>query len=200
MPASHATAKWSPSALLPTLQIGSARLILPPGAFLQATAAGETALARLVAAHCGGAVAVADLFCGVGPFALRLSERARVTAADNDAAAVTALRRAAAETQGLKPIEALERDLFRRPFLPIELKRFDAVVFDPPRLGADAQARQLAASTVPNVVAVSCNPTTFARDARILVDGGYRLVRVTPVDQFLYSAHVELVAKFSKGV
>ncbi|MGA7486489.1 MAG: methyltransferase domain-containing protein [Xanthobacteraceae bacterium] len=183
---------------LPTLQIGSARLVLPPGAFLQATAAGENALARLVTAHCEGAVAVADLFCGVGPFALRLARRARVTAADNDAAAVTALRRAAAETQGLKPIDAVERDLFRRPFLPIELKRFDAVVFDPPRQGADAQARQLAASTVPSVVAVSCNPTTFARDARILVDGGYRLVRVTPVDQFLYSAHVELVAKFSK--
>jgi 23S rRNA (uracil1939-C5)-methyltransferase len=90
------------------------------------------------------------------------------------------------------------RDLFRRPLSPTELKRFDAVVFDPPRQGADAQARELAASAVPVVVAVSCNPVTFARDARVLVDGGYRLVRVMPVDQFLYSAHVELVARFQR--
>ena len=174
------------------------RVVLPPGAFLQATAAGEAALARLTGTHCEGAGLVADLFCGVGPFALRLAERARIIAADNDAAAVAALKRAAAGTQGLKPIEAIERDLFRRPFARSELGRFDAVVFDPPRQGAAAQARELAASAVATVVAVSCNPTTFARDARILVDGGYRLVRVTPVDQFLYSAHVELVARFQK--
>jgi 23S rRNA (uracil1939-C5)-methyltransferase len=108
------------------------------------------------------------------------------------------LQRAADTTQGLKPIEALARDLFRRPLVPAELKRYDCVVFDPPRQGAEAQARELAASTVPTVVAVSCNPVTFARDARILVDGGYRLARVTPVDQFRYSAHVELVARFQK--
>jgi 23S rRNA (uracil1939-C5)-methyltransferase len=183
----------------PGLQIGRARVILPPGAFLQATAAGEAALARLVMAHCDGAKAVADLFCGVGPFALRLAERARVTAADNDAEAIAALARAAAGTPRLKPIEAATRDLFRRPFIRTELKRFDAVVFDPPRQGAEAQARELASSGVPLVVAVSCNPATFARDARILVDGGYRLVRVTPVDQFLYSAHVELVALFERA-
>jgi 23S rRNA (uracil1939-C5)-methyltransferase len=182
----------------PTLQIGRARLVPPPGAFLQATAAGETALARLVSAHCAGARAVADLFCGVGPFALRLAERARVTAVDDDAAALAALRRAAASTQGLKPIEALERDLFRRPLLRNELERFDAVVFDPPRQGAEMQARELAASSVATLVAVSCNPATFARDARILVDGGYRLAGVTPIDQFLYSAHVELVARFQR--
>jgi 23S rRNA (uracil1939-C5)-methyltransferase len=182
----------------PTLSIGRARVVLPPGAFLQATTAGEAALARLIARHCEGAGRVADLFCGVGPFALRLAERARVVAADNDAAAVAALKRAAAGTQGLKPIEAIERDLFRRPFARSELGRFDAVVFDPPRQGATAQAHELAPSAVATVVAVSCNPTTFARDARILVDGGYRLVRVTPVDQFLYSAHVELVARFQK--
>jgi 23S rRNA (uracil1939-C5)-methyltransferase len=129
---------------------------------------------------------------------LRLAERARVTAADNDADAVAALQRAAAGTQGLKPVDAIVRDLFRRPLSRTELKRFDAVVFDPPRQGAYAQARELAASGVPVVVAVSCNPATFARDARILVDGGYRLVRVTPVDQFLYSAHVELVARFQR--
>ncbi len=182
----------------PTLRIGRAQVVLPPGAFLQATAAGETALARLVAAHCQDARSVADLFCGVGPFALRLAERIRVTAADNDADAVAALRCAAAGAQGLKPIEALARDLFRRPLVPAELKGFEAVVFDPPRQGADAQARELAASVVPTIVAVSCNPATFARDARILVDGGYRLMRLTPVDQFLYSAHVELVAQFQR--
>lgn len=182
----------------PVLGIGRAQVALPPGAFLQATTAGEAALAGLVTTHCQSARTVADLFCGVGPFALRLAEFARITAADNDADAVTALQRAAAQTQGLKPIEATERDLFRRPLSRAELRRFNAVVFDPPRQGAEAQARELAASTVPVVVAVSCNPATFARDARILVDGGYRLVRVTPVDQFLYSAHVELVARFQK--
>jgi 23S rRNA (uracil1939-C5)-methyltransferase len=182
----------------PVVRIGRAQLVLPPGAFLQATMAGEAILARLVEAHCGGAGTVADLFCGVGPFALRLAERARVTAADNDADAIAALRRGAAGAQGLKPLAAQLRDLFRSPLVPAELKRFDAVVFDPPRQGAEAQARELAASTVAAVVAVSCNPATFARDARILVDGGYRLVRVTPVDQFLYSAHVEVVACFKK--
>ena len=182
----------------PTLQIGRARLVLPPGGFLQATAAGEAALAQLVTEYCEGARSVADLFCGIGPFALRLAERARITAIDNDADAVAALQRAAAATQGLKPIEAMARELFRNPLSSIELKRFDAVVFDPPRQGAQAQARELAASSVPMVVAVSCNPATFARDARILVDGGYRLVRVTPVDQFLYSAHVEVAARFQR--
>jgi 23S rRNA (uracil1939-C5)-methyltransferase len=182
----------------PTVTMGRARVVLPPGGFLQATAAGEAALARLVAENCGAAERVADLFAGVGPFALRLAERARVTAADNDKDAIAALQRAADTTQGLKPIEALARDLFRRPFVPVELKRYDAVVFDPPRQGAEAQARELAASIVPTVVAVSCNPVTFARDARILVDGGYRLARVTPVDQFRYSAHVELVARFER--
>ena len=184
--------------VLPTVGIGRAQLVLPPGAFLQATAAAEVNLARLVEAYCGDANTVADLFCGVGPFALRLAERARVTAADNDTDAIAALRRAAAGAKGLKPLAAQVRDLFRSPLVPAELKQFEAVVFDPPRQGAEAQARELAASIVPVVVAVSCNPTTFARDARILVDGGYRLVRVTPVDQFLYSAHVEVVARFKR--
>jgi 23S rRNA (uracil1939-C5)-methyltransferase len=180
----------------PSLKIGRANVVLPPGAFLQATAAGEASLARLVETHCADARKVADLFCGVGPFALRLAERARIVAADSDADAIAALAAAARGTQGLKPIEAQPRDLFRRPFAAVELKGLDAVVFDPPRQGAQAQASALAAAAVPIVVAVSCNPATFARDARILIDGGYRLVRVTPVDQFLYSAHVELVARF----
>jgi 23S rRNA (uracil1939-C5)-methyltransferase len=183
--------------LAPTLAMGRAKLVLPPGAFLQATAAGEAALAALVAEHCGAARSIADLFAGVGPFTLRLAEHARIVAADADESAIAALR-AAARTPGLKPIAAERRDLFRRPFLRSELARLDAVVFDPPRQGALAQARELAGSGVPMIVAVSCNPTTFARDAAILVGGGYRLARVTPVDQFLYSPHVELVARFEK--
>jgi 23S rRNA (uracil1939-C5)-methyltransferase len=181
----------------PTLRVGRARVALPPGAFLQATAAGEEALARLVVGHVSDAVAVADLFAGVGPFALRLAERARVLAVDSDAAAIAALRQASA-VAGFKPVETQVRDLFRRPLLPAELARFDAVVFDPPRPGAQTQARALAQSKVPVVVAVSCNPATLARDARLLVDGGYRLLAVTPVDQFRYSAHVEIVARFGR--
>jgi 23S rRNA (uracil1939-C5)-methyltransferase len=182
---------------MPTVKMGRAVVALPPGAFLQATAAGEEALARRVAGHVGDAKTVADLFCGVGPFALRLAERAKVTAADSDEEAITALREAA-KTPGLKPIAAERRDLFRRPLLAQELARVDAAVFDPPRQGAEAQARELAASKVRTIVAVSCNPITFARDAAILRAGGYRLGAVTPVDQFRYSAHVELVAKFAR--
>jgi 23S rRNA (uracil1939-C5)-methyltransferase len=182
----------------PTVSMGRAKVTLPPGSFLQATAEGEAALARLVDTACEGAKTIADLFCGVGPFALRLAERARISAADSDPEAIAALAQAAATTQGLKPIETQTRDLFRRPFTAKELARFDAVVFDPPRQGAQAQARELAASKVPVVVAVSCNPATFARDAKILIDGGYRLTSVTPVDQFRYSAHVELVGRFER--
>jgi 23S rRNA (uracil1939-C5)-methyltransferase len=182
----------------PLVKIGRAQVPLPPGAFLQATAAGEAALARLVLDHAGGAKRIADLFCGIGTFALRLAERARVTAADSEASAVKALDRAAANTSGLKPVEAQTRDLFRRPFMAAELKGFDAVVFDPPRQGAERQAHELVKSAVPTVVAVSCDATTFARDAGILVNGGYKLVGVTPVDQFRYSFHVELVAKFER--
>jgi 23S rRNA (uracil1939-C5)-methyltransferase len=182
----------------PTLRIGAATVLLPPAAFLQATAEGEAALARLVLSACEGASKVADLFCGIGPFALRLAERARVLAVDNDDAALAALRRAAASTPGLKPVETHERDLFKDPLLAAELRRFDAVVFDPPRQGAQAQARALAASSVPRIIAVSCNPATFARDAAELVRGGYKLIEVMPVDQFRYSAHVEIVARFEK--
>jgi 23S rRNA (uracil1939-C5)-methyltransferase len=181
----------------PTLRIGRARVVLPPGIFLQATAEGEAALARLVVGHVGDAASVADLFAGVGPFALRLAERARIHAVDSDAAAIAALRQAAG-APGLKPIDAQVRDLFRRPLIATELVPFDAVVFDPPRQGAEAQARALADSKVPVVVAVSCNPATFARDARLLVDGGYHLIGVTPIDQFRYSAHVEIVARFAR--
>jgi 23S rRNA (uracil1939-C5)-methyltransferase len=182
----------------PSLRIGKAIVQLPPAAFLQATAAGEAALARLVLAACADAARVADLFAGIGPFALRLAERARIFAFDDDEAALAALARAAASTGGLKPVEVERRDLFRRPLAAVELKNFDAVVFDPPRQGAEAQARELAASGVPLIVAVSCNPATFARDAATLVRAGYRLTEVTPVDQFRYAAHVEIVARLQR--
>jgi 23S rRNA (uracil1939-C5)-methyltransferase len=182
----------------PLVTIGKARVPIPPGSFLQATADGEATLARLVLEHLGKAKRVADLFAGVGTFALRIAERARVTAADSEDAAIKALQRAAATTQGLKQIETATRDLFRRPLVAAELKPFDAVVFDPPRQGAEAQARELARSTAKTIVAVSCDPVTFARDVRILVDGGYRLTEVTPVDQFRYSQHVETVGALTR--
>jgi 23S rRNA (uracil1939-C5)-methyltransferase len=182
----------------PLLRVGRAQVPLPPGAFLQATTEGEETLARLALGYIGKAKHVADLFCGVGTFALRLAESARVSAADSDAEAIKALQRASATTSGLKPIEAETRDLFRRPFVRSELKRFDGLLFDPPRQGAEAQAREIAKSKVPVVVAVSCDAATFARDAKILIEGGYKLDGVTPVDQFRYSYHVEIVAKFAK--
>jgi 23S rRNA (uracil1939-C5)-methyltransferase len=182
----------------PGMMMGKARVILPPGSFLQATLAGEETLAALVSKHCGRAKHVADLFCGVGPFALRLAEKSRLSAYDSDAGAIAALQKAVASTPGLKPVRTETRDLFRRPLVAEELRDFDAVVFDPPRQGAQAQAERLAASQVPVVVAVSCNVATFARDARILIDGGYGIEGVTPVDQFLYTPHVELVARFAR--
>jgi len=182
----------------PTIMIGAARVTLPPGSFLQATGAGEEALAALVSGHCKRAKHIADLFCGVGPFALRLAANSKIAAFDSETSAVEALQKAAKATPGLKPVKAEARDLFRRPLMPQELRDYDAVVFDPPRQGAQTQATQLAAGKIPLVVAVSCNVATFARDARILVDGGYRLEAVTPVDQFRHTPHVELVAKFTR--
>jgi 23S rRNA (uracil1939-C5)-methyltransferase len=182
----------------PTIEIGAARVTLPPGSFLQATVAGEETLAALVAEQCKRAKHIADLFCGVGPFALRLAAKAKVSAFDSDAGAVTALQKAVTSASGLKPVRAEARDLFRRPLMPPELRDYDTVVFDPPRQGAQAQVKQLAASKIATVIAVSCNAATFARDARVLIDGGYKIEGVTPVDQFRYSPHVELVAKLAR--
>ena len=182
----------------PVITMGAALVTLPPGSFLQATVAGEEALAALVAEHCKRAKRIADLFCGVGPFALRLAAKSKIAAFDSDAGAVLALQKAAMATPGLKPVKAEIRDLFRRPLMPQELRDYDAVVFDPPRQGAQAQVQQLAASKIAMVIAVSCNVATFARDARILIDGGYRLEGVTPVDQFRHTPHVELVARFTR--
>jgi len=183
----------------PTLRIGPAIVDLPPGAFLQATQAGEETLAELVLDGVGGATRIADLFCGVGPFALRLAQRAAVMAFDSDKAALDALSRAARETSGLKPLHAERRDLYHAPLKAEELARLDAVVFDPPRAGAEAQAAELARSAVPTVVSVSCDPPSFARDVAILLDGGYHIDTVTPVDQFRYAGHVEIVAVLRRG-
>jgi 23S rRNA (uracil1939-C5)-methyltransferase len=190
----------------PVVQMGKAQVTLPPGPFLQATALGEETLAGLVLQSSGKArnaskivpKTALDLFCGIGPFTLRLAERMRVTAIDSDQPAIDALSRAAQATPGLKQVTATKRDLFRLPMLAMDLAPFDVIVFDPPRQGAEAQAREIAKSKVKSVVAVSCNAATFARDAAILVGGGYRLTSVTPVDQFKYTAHVEIVAQFAR--
>jgi 23S rRNA (uracil1939-C5)-methyltransferase len=169
----------------------------PSGGFLQATAAGEAALTQAVVAALAGAERVADLYAGCGTFGLALGPRAQLHAVEGDAPALAALA-AAARRAGLGYVTTERRDLDARPLLPAELRRFDAVLFDPPRAGAKAQVDQLALSAVPRLVGVSCNPATFARDARILVDTGYRLEGVLPVDQFVWSPHVELVGRFSR--
>ncbi|MDP9137171.1 MAG: methyltransferase, partial [Pseudomonadota bacterium] len=173
---------------------------LPPGGFLQATAAAERILADAVLKRTRRARNVADLFCGIGPFALRLAERRPVTAIDLDAEALAALDFAARHTQRLKPVSTHRRDLFREPLTTRELAAFDAVIFDPPRQGAEAQARQLAHSALDTVIALSCDAATFARDAAILVSGGYRMSQITAVDQFKWSSHLEIVAAFDRGL
>ena len=178
----------------PILRMGAAEVSPPPGAFLQATDAGENALADLVAAGVGAAKRIADLFCGVGTFALRLAQRAEIHAVESDEAALVALSKGARFASGLRTVATERRDLFRRPLTAVELARFDAVVFDPPRAGAEAQARELAQAKVPTLVAVSCNPQTLTRDLGILTRGGYVIESVTPVDQFRCAAHVETVA------
>lgn len=182
----------------PFIGMGRASVTPPAGGFLQATALGEEMLAKHVLAFCSGAGKIADLFSGCGPFALRLAENADVHAIESDKASLLALDRAFRSTQGLRRITTEPRDLFRRPLLKPELEQYHAVVLDPPRAGAEAQARQIATADIAKVVSVSCDPGTFARDAAILTNGGYTLKNVIPVDQFAYSAHVETVALFTK--
>lgn len=182
----------------PLVAMGRARVPLPPGAFLQATAAGEAALLAAVRAAIGPARRVVDLFAGCGTFALPLAEAAEVHAVEGDGALTAALASGARSTPGLKAVTTETRDLFRRPLLPDEL-RSDAVVIDPPRAGAEAQVAEIARAAVPVVAMVSCNPVTFARDARALVAAGYGLDTVLVVDQFRWSTHVELVARFRRG-
>jgi 23S rRNA (uracil1939-C5)-methyltransferase len=182
---------------MPVLAMGKAMVAPPPGGFLQATEAGEEALVARVCAHVAGASRIADLFSGVGTFALRMAEFATVDAFDLDEAALSALAKAA-RVKGLRQVAVSPRDLFRRPLSPQEVERYDAVVFDPPRAGAEKQALVLSTSPVPLVVAVSCDAETFARDAAILCAGGYEIARVEPVDQFRHTPHVEIVAGFRR--
>ncbi|PTW62177.1 23S rRNA m(5)U-1939 methyltransferase [Breoghania corrubedonensis] len=183
----------------PALNFGGAAMVPPPGGFVQASAEAEAAMADAVLKAITGTKRVADLFAGSGTFALRIARDALVHAVEGDKAAIGALDRAWRQAPGLKTITQEVRDLFRSPLRPGELESFDAVVFDPPRAGAKEQVAQLAASAVAHIVAVSCNPATLARDLRILIDGGYRLCSVQPVDQFLFSPHIEVVAHLKRG-
>lgn len=183
----------------PVQAMGPARVTPPPGAFLQATAHGEASLLAGVTEAIGDARRIADLFAGCGTFTLPLSQNAEVHAVESEAPMLAALDKAWRATPGLHRVVTETRDLFRRPLEPDDLRPFDAVVIDPPRAGAEAQVATLAASRVPVIVMVSCNPATFARDARILTPGGYRLDWVQPVDQFRWSPHVELVSRLTRA-
>lgn len=182
----------------PMMNLSGVMVPLSPAAFIQASQEGEKALVQEVVAACRGAKRVADLFCGLGTFSFPLAKNHQVLAVEGAKQALDALQSGANQASGLKQIVAKHRDLFRRPLTGKELSGFDAVVFDPPRAGAKEQAEELAKSDVSTIVAVSCNPNTFSRDARLLADGGYTLQKVVPVDQFLWSPHLELVGVFSK--
>jgi 23S rRNA (uracil1939-C5)-methyltransferase len=181
-----------------TLRLGRALVSLPPGAFVQASPIAEAEMVELVCEGVGKSKRVADLFSGLGTFSFALAERATVDAYESSAEALAALSEAARHATRLKPMRTHRRDLLRDPLGWRELKDFDAVVFDPPRAGAAAQAAQLAKSKVKHVAAVSCNPATLARDLRLLVDGGYEISQVVPIDQFLYSSHIEVVAHLAR--
>lgn len=183
----------------PFVVFGSARVKLPPDAFLQPTAEGEARLQAGVKECVGKSKSVVDLFAGCGTFSLVLAATSRVHAVESERGQLEALAASARATQGLKPVTTEARDLFRHPLAPQELDRFDAVVLDPPRAGALAQAREIARSKIRRVAYVSCNPQTFARDAAALVAGGFVMGTVTPVDQFLWSSHIELVAGFERS-
>ena len=178
--------------------LGGVAVDVPPEGFLQASTEAERLLVELVLAGVEGAKRIVDLHAGLGTFSFALAARAKVLAVDGSRSAMVALSAAAARAGLAQGIATETRDLDARPLLADELRPFDAAVFDPPRAGAAAQAAALAASAVARVVAVSCNPATFARDARLLVDGGYRLTRVVPIDQFIWSPHLELVAYFER--
>ncbi|MBI1329683.1 MAG: hypothetical protein GC166_07240 [Alphaproteobacteria bacterium] len=183
----------------PALAMGRARVVLPPHVFLQPTREGEAMLQQHVRAMLKGARRIADLFSGCGTFGLPLAERAHVHAVELEAVMVNALAAAARGSQGLKPVTTERRDLFKQPLEALELKPFDAVLMDPPRAGALAQSRALAASRIGLVAYVSCDSGSFARDARILVDAGFRMGTIYPIDQFLWSGHIELAACFVRG-
>jgi 23S rRNA (uracil1939-C5)-methyltransferase len=182
----------------PIIEMGRARVELPIASFLQATAAAEQVLADYVVNAVGKAKTVADLFCGIGPFALRLAETRPVYAADSDKPGIAALDKARRFTKGIREITAKPRDLFRDPLTRFELDPFEAVVLDPPRAGAQAQCEHLSMSKVKTIVMVACDARTFARDAAILVGGGYKLDDLIAVDQFTQSTHIEIACTFRR--
>lgn len=183
----------------PTLRMGCAIVAPPPGAFLQPTALGEETLSRLALEALAGASRVVDLFSGIGTFALRIAEYAEVTAAETDVDMLAALKRAADGAGGaLKQVSVLRRDLLRTPLASLEMKKFDAAVIDPPRSGARLQAEQIARAPIRKLAYVSCDPASFARDVKILVEHGFSLTRVTPVDQFRWSPHIEVVGALER--
>ncbi|SDE63475.1 class I SAM-dependent RNA methyltransferase [Limimaricola pyoseonensis] len=181
----------------PAQAMGRARVVPPPGAFLQATREGEAALLARVRAAVGNAARVVDLFAGCGTFALPLSETAEVHAVEGEASMLAALDRGWRGTPGLKRVTTEARDLFRRPLLTDELSRFDAAVIDPPRAGAQAQVAELSRAQIPVIAMVSCHPASFARDAKSLIESGYSMEPITVVDQFRWSPHVELATRFT---
>ena len=180
------------------MTFGRARVPLPPAAFIQATEEGEKALVDLVLKATENRSLVADLFSGLGTFTFPLAEHSKVLAVEGFKPAVDAAQVGINATLGLKQIIQKHRDLYRRPLTPVELKGFDAVVFDPPRAGAKEQADMLKDSDVPTIVSVSCSPNSFGRDGRILKEGGYVLEGVTPVGQFTWTPHIELVGVYKK--
>jgi 23S rRNA (uracil1939-C5)-methyltransferase len=183
----------------PALRIGAAVVTPPPGGFLQACRESEAEMLGLVQEAVAGAERIVDLFAGVGTFALPLAASAAVHAVESEEASIRALGRAAKKTTGIRPVTTEVRDLFRSPLDWKDLKRFDAAVIDPPRAGAEAQTRELASSSLTRIAMVSCNATTFARDLKILVAAGWRVTRITPVDQFIWSPHIEIVAALERG-
>jgi 23S rRNA (uracil1939-C5)-methyltransferase len=183
----------------PTLRMGRAIVAPPPGAFLQPTALGEETLARLTLEALDGTRRVVDLFSGVGTFALRIAEKAEVLAAEGNAEMLAALKQAADGASGaLKQVSTLRRDLLRTPLSSLEMKKFDGAVIDPPRSGARQQAEQIARAPIRKLAYVSCDPASFARDVKILIEHGFTLTRITPVDQFRWSPHVEVVGALER--
>jgi len=183
---------------LPQVSFGDVKVDLPAQSFLQPSVAGEAALCAAVLRGVGEATMVADLYAGCGTFSFPLAKQARVIAVEGSKPAVAALNQAARRALVSDRISAASQDLDDAPLMPEQLKKIDTVVFDPPRAGARTQCEQLARSGIARAVGVSCNPATFARDARILIDGGFRLTDLTIVDQFIWSPHVEVVGRFER--
>jgi 23S rRNA (uracil1939-C5)-methyltransferase len=187
------------SLAVPTVQLGKAKVKLPPETFLQSTMEGEAALQRFACTTLAKSKKVVDLFCGCGTLTFPLAEKAQVHAVELEAVMLETLAAAAKATAGLKPISTEKRNLFKRPLTEFELNVYDGVCLDPPRAGALEQVKRLAKTKIKRIAYISCDADSFARDARVLIDGGYMLTQVVPVDQFLWSSHIELAGEFVRG-